>query len=95
MVCDIGMRGMDGYELLRRIHGREAATSRRTPAVAVTAHVAADDIARAKAAGFGWHVAKPVVVSALLQTVVAATGVSVSNSASPEGLHPSPDLSSF
>jgi signal transduction histidine kinase/ActR/RegA family two-component response regulator len=75
IVCDIGMHGIDGYELLRRIHGREATASRRTPAVAMTAHASAEDIARAKAAGFGWHVAKPVVVSTLVQTVIVAAGV--------------------
>ncbi len=72
LVCDIGMRGMDGYEVLRRIRKQEAAVGRRTPAIAVTAHASAEDIARAKTAGFGWHVAKPVVVPTLLQTVIAA-----------------------
>ena len=72
LICDIGMRGMDGYELLQRVHRQEAAGGRRTPAIAMTAHASTEDIARAKAAGFGWHVAKPVVVPTLLQTVISA-----------------------
>lgn len=94
IVCDIGMQGMNGYELLCRIHEREAAAGRKTPAVAMTAHASADDIARAQAAGFGWHVAKPVAVSALIQTVLAAVGVRTSGAPSPKGLAPPSDIAS-
>jgi signal transduction histidine kinase/ActR/RegA family two-component response regulator len=75
LICDIGMRGMNGYEVLRRIRLQEAPRGRKTPAIAMTAHASIEDIARAKAAGFGWHVAKPVAVATLVHTVTTAATI--------------------
>jgi PAS domain S-box-containing protein len=58
LVTDIGLPGMDGYELLDALRG--SAAHRALPAVAVTAYARPDDRARALAAGFQTHVAKPV-----------------------------------
>jgi CheY-like chemotaxis protein len=58
LVTDLGLPGMDGYELLRAI--RSKSSLRACPAVAVSAYARLDDRSRALAAGFQSHVAKPV-----------------------------------
>ncbi|HEY8078737.1 MAG TPA: ATP-binding protein [Labilithrix sp.] len=66
VVSDIGMPGRDGYWLA----GELARCAPGTPAIALTAFSTNDDVARALAAGFVRHVAKPVepeqLVAALL-----------------------------
>ena len=59
-MSDIQMPDVDGYELLGKL--RAIANERGTPltALAVTAHAKAEDRARALAAGYKAHVAKPV-----------------------------------
>jgi CheY-like chemotaxis protein len=59
VVSDIGMPEADGYALLERLRAR-AARSRPAAAVALTAYASPDDAARALAAGFKAHLAKPV-----------------------------------
>ena len=59
LLADIAMPGDDGYSLIRRI--RSAGTSLSSlPAAAVTAHARDEERARALAAGFQMHLAKPV-----------------------------------
>ncbi|HSD26062.1 MAG TPA: response regulator [Vicinamibacteria bacterium] len=58
VVNDIGMPGADGYALPD--HLRERAQEDGPPTVALTAYASPDDAARALAAGFRTHVAKPV-----------------------------------
>jgi CheY-like chemotaxis protein len=60
IVCDIGMPGMDGYTLMRRIRSREPGRGGNVPAVALTGFAAAEDHERALAAGFQTYFAKPV-----------------------------------
>jgi CheY-like chemotaxis protein len=55
---DIGLPILDGYEVARRI--RADATLRGTLVVAVTAYGAPGDKAKAMAAGFDFHLTKPV-----------------------------------
>ena len=74
VVTDLGLPGMDGYELLAAIRKtRPAATC---PAIAVSAYARLDDRSRALAAGFQAHVAKPIeppaLVSILCSTVLAS-----------------------
>jgi CheY-like chemotaxis protein len=72
IISDIGMPGCDGYDLIRAVRCRPETS--RTPAVAVTAFVRAEDRARALLAGFDMHIAKPVDSSALLHALVALLG---------------------
>jgi PAS domain S-box-containing protein len=58
LVCDIGMPGMDGYQLMRSIRAGEPA-GRRLPALALTAFARAEDRKRAMLAGYQFHIAKP------------------------------------
>jgi PAS domain S-box-containing protein len=69
LVSDIGLPGIDGYTLLQSI--REKTAHRTLIAVAVTAFARPDDRARALAAGFQSHVAKPVDPSDLVRTLAA------------------------
>jgi PAS domain S-box-containing protein len=61
LLADIGMPGMDGHDLIQALRGLEADTGRpRQAAVAVTAYASERERQRALAAGFDWHVGKPV-----------------------------------
>jgi PAS domain S-box-containing protein len=72
IISDIGMPGMDGYELMR--HVRQRADSGRIPAVALTAFARSEDRTRALRAGFSVHVSKPVDPAELIATVASVTG---------------------
>lgn len=65
VVSDIGMPGMDGYELVRRI--REGGNP--IPAIALSAFAHAEDKAKALAAGYDSHLSKPVEPPALIAAV--------------------------
>ncbi len=57
VLCDIGLPGMDGYEVARAIRADPAL--RGTTLVALTGYAAPDDVAKAREAGFDHHIAKP------------------------------------
>lgn len=69
LVSDIGMPGLDGYDLIRRVRALESETGGTIPALALTGYASADDAARARLAGFQTHVAKPVMPSDLVLAV--------------------------
>jgi ADP-ribose pyrophosphatase len=55
--CDIGLPGLDGYEVAKRIRGEAWGT--RVVLVAVTGYGREEDRRRAEAAGFDMHFVKP------------------------------------
>jgi signal transduction histidine kinase len=57
VLCDIGLPGMDGYEVARAIRSEPALAHVRL--VAVSGYAQPEDRARARRAGFDAHVAKP------------------------------------
>ena len=59
LVSDVGMPHQDGYDLIRSLRSR-ASRAAAIPAVAVTAYARPEDRARALAAGFQDHTAKPI-----------------------------------
>jgi PAS domain S-box-containing protein len=63
VLLDIGMPEMDGYEVARRIRGRNAVRSMRL--VALTGYGLEADLARSRAAGFDAHLIKPADPEAL------------------------------
>jgi len=65
VLSDLSMPCQDGYALLERLHARGVTA----PVVAVSGFATPEDRERALAAGFSAHVAKPVDVDVLLQTV--------------------------
>ena len=69
-VVDIGLPGMDGYQLATEIRRRLAGKPMRL--VALTGYGGADDIARARQAGFDAHLVKPVDIERLLEVLGAA-----------------------
>jgi PAS domain S-box-containing protein len=73
LLSDIGMPGQDGYELVREIRGieRQCEEAHPVPAAALTAYAGEEDRARAEAAGFQAHVAKPVEPQVLVATIAA------------------------
>jgi CheY-like chemotaxis protein len=73
LICDIGMYGMDGYQLLEKIRLLESEIA-SVPAIACTAFTSSEDIGRAIAVGFQAHLAKPVNPDALLQTIIKVVG---------------------
>jgi len=75
LVSDIGLPGMDGYELIRRIRQLEQMSGGRIPAIALTAHASADDRTKALRAGYQAHITKPVEPRELVATIVSLTGL--------------------
>jgi len=75
LVSDIGLPDEDGYTFIRRLRIREAERGGFLPAIALTGYGSSDDQARAVAAGYQWHMAKPAAPGALTHAVarVAAT----------------------
>jgi CheY-like chemotaxis protein len=76
ILMDVHMPVMDGFSAARAIRRLTGETG-RTPIIAMTAAVSAEDIAQAKAAGMNGHVAKPLDHRKLMQTiceVLAAAG---------------------
>ena len=70
LVSDLGLPGMDGYELLQTL--RQRGPQRELPAVAVSAYASMDDRTRALAVGFTAHVAKPIDPAALVRALGSA-----------------------
>ena len=65
LVSDIGMPELDGYELIQKIRSATPAP----PALALSAYAAAEDVERARRAGFQRHLAKPVTPDHLVEAV--------------------------
>jgi CheY-like chemotaxis protein len=72
VLLDIGMPGMNGLEIARRL--RERARSPRPLIVAVTGWAKSEDEARSLEAGFDLHLVKPVEETALLQVLGTYSG---------------------
>ncbi|HUG54553.1 MAG TPA: PAS domain S-box protein [Vicinamibacteria bacterium] len=65
VLLDIGLPGIDGYEVARRIRAGEG--SRRAVLVAMTGYGQAEDRQRSTEAGFTLHLVKPVLPETLQQ----------------------------
>jgi CheY-like chemotaxis protein len=65
------MPRVDGYELMRRIRAMQAPERRGVPAIALTAFARGEDAAKARAAGYGVHLPKPVDPSRLFSTIAS------------------------
>ena len=69
MVADIGMPGMDGYELIRRLRASSDPALRDIPAAALTAFARSEDRTKVLQSGFEMHLAKPVDPGELVASV--------------------------
>ncbi len=75
IVCDIGLPGEDGYQLLASVREREGeGHTPRVAAVAVTAFARDHDRRRALEAGFDEHVPKPVDAGQLIDVLAKVVG---------------------
>ncbi len=70
-VLDIGLPGMDGYELAARLRAMNSAIR----LIALTGYGQIGDLEAAAAAGFDAHCAKPVTIAALLDHIAARKAV--------------------
>jgi len=68
LVSDLGMPGMDGFDLIQRIRHMEGA-ARELPAAALTAYARSEDRAKALRLGFEMHLAKPIDPAELIAAV--------------------------
>jgi CheY-like chemotaxis protein len=73
LLSDITMPEEDGYTVIGRLRALPAELGGDTPAVALTAMAGDEDRARALAAGFQLHIAKPLEPGALLRAVTELT----------------------
>jgi PAS domain S-box-containing protein len=73
LISDIGMAGMNGYDLIRKIRQLGEEHGGRTPAVALTACAGIDDRKRALAAGYEMHIPKPFVAAELISAAIFLT----------------------
>jgi CheY-like chemotaxis protein len=64
VLCDIGLPGLDGWELARRLRARLGAGPLL---VAVSGYSTPDDVGRSQEAGFDTHLAKPAHPEAILR----------------------------
>ena len=69
ILMDIQMPIMDGYEATRQIRAMEDAERSSVPIVAMTANAFDEDRQRAMEAGMNGHVAKPIDISKLMDTL--------------------------
>jgi two-component system CheB/CheR fusion protein len=70
ILCDIGLPELDGYEVARALRANPT-IGRRTTLVALTGYARREDIARAKAAGFDAHLAKPPTIEQIAKLLEA------------------------
>ncbi|WP_394843479.1 ATP-binding protein [Pendulispora brunnea] len=78
IISDIGMPGEDGYQLMQSVRALPKDKGGALPAIALTAYAYQEDRRRALAAGFNYHLAKPVNHEDLLRAVdnlIKVTGV--------------------
>ena len=68
VLCDIGLPGLDGYQIAQQLRQREE--GKKTFLSALSGYGQAEDKRRALAAGFDMHFVKPLKVD-LLVTVLA------------------------
>jgi signal transduction histidine kinase len=74
-LVDIGLPGIDGYEVARRL--RQDAATRHIKLIALTGYGLADDQRRVLEAGFDLHLVKPVDIHHLLEAIGQATRLTV------------------
>jgi signal transduction histidine kinase/ActR/RegA family two-component response regulator len=74
LLADLGMPEQDGYALIAAVRELKRPGDPMLPAVAVTAYAGARERDRALAAGYGWHVTKPVDADELVRVIATATG---------------------
>lgn len=71
ILMDIQMPNMDGNEASKAIRALERPDAKTTPIIAMSANAFTDDIIKAKKSGMNAHVAKPIELSKMMETIDA------------------------
>ena len=71
LVADLGLPGMDGFELIQQLRNSDGPAGRTIPAAALTAYARSEDRAKALKSGFEMHLAKPIDPAELIAAVKA------------------------
>jgi CheY-like chemotaxis protein len=69
ILMDIQMPVMDGYAAARAIRASGHPDAETVPIYAMTANIFAEDIAKAREYGMNGHIAKPIDINKLMQTL--------------------------
>jgi PAS domain S-box-containing protein len=69
LISDIEMPNEDGYSLIGKVRALPIKEGGQTPAIALTAHVRAEDRLRALSSGFDAHVSKPMEMVELITVI--------------------------
>jgi PAS domain S-box-containing protein len=72
VICDIGLPGMDGYEVARAIRARQ--DLRQPTLIALSGYASPEDMKRTKEAGFERHLAKPLAPDELARVLAGIAG---------------------
>lgn len=77
LIADLGMPGEDGHSLINKIRAQQPVGEAIIPAIALTATARPEDGERALSAGFQIHIAKPIDIELLTQSIadLVQTGV--------------------
>jgi CheY-like chemotaxis protein len=87
VLCDIGLPGIDGFQVAKRI--RADPVSGGVALIALSGYAQPEDLERSKQAGFDLHLAKPPGMDALERAIVQARASAAGRStASRQGLDP-------
>jgi CheY-like chemotaxis protein len=71
LIADLGMPGMNGFELIERIRASDDIGIRDIPSAALTAFARSEDRARALRVGFEMHLSKPIEPGELMAAAAA------------------------
>jgi two-component system CheB/CheR fusion protein len=83
LLSDIAMPGEDGYAFIRKVRALGPERGGDVPAIALTALVSDEDRREALRAGFQRHLAKPIDIDRLLETVAELSADAASAEAKP------------
>lgn len=75
LISDLSLPGEDGCALIRQVRATELTSGDHLPAIALISMASAGEQARALAAGFEQHLARPVEAAALVKAIVSVAGV--------------------
>ena len=71
LISDVGMPGIDGYDLIRQIRDLPRERGGKVAAIALTAYTRTEDRLQALRAGYDMHVPKPVELAELVAVAVS------------------------
>ena len=74
ILMDIQMPVMNGYEATKKIRALENPELAKIPIIAMTANAFSDDVKAAKDAGMNGHIAKPIDIAKMMETLSEVLG---------------------